>query len=99
MSQQAIQPGLTVLDGGFHIRAAQGHVHPHTLPGDDVLHEPSLGALRPMLVIPAPPPVAQPIHDTFRITSPHTIPIRVQAEEHAAPRMPDLQDSHFLTHI
>lgn len=95
---QAIQPGLTVLDGGFHVRATQGHVHPHALPGGDVLHEPPLGALRPMLVVPAPPPVAQPVHDTFRITSPHTIPIRVQAEEHTAPRMTDFQNSYFLTH-
>lgn len=54
--------------------------------------------MRPMLVVPASPPVAQPVHDTFRITSPHTIPIRVQAEEHTAPRMPDFQDSYFLTH-
>lgn len=95
---KTIQSCLTVLDCGLHIRAAQRHVHPNTLTGFDILHEPTLGTMRPMLVVPASPPVAQPVHDTFRTTSPHTIPVRVQAEEHTAPRMPDFQDSYFLAH-
>ena len=95
---KTIQSCLTVLDCRLHIRAAQRHVHPNTLTGFDILHEPTLGTMRPMLVVPASPPVAQPVHDTFRTTSPHTIPVRVQAEEHTAPRMPDFQDSYFLAH-
>ena len=51
-----------------------------------------------MLVVPASPPVAQPVHDAFGIARPAVVPVRVQAEEHAAPRMPDFQDSYFLTH-
>ena len=79
-------------------RAAQGHVHPHAFMGFHILHVTADCPMLPMLVETGTPPVAQPVHDTFRITSPHTIPIRVQAEEHTAPRMPDFQDSYFLTH-
>lgn len=95
---KTIQSRLTILDGGLHTRATQRHTHPNTLTGFNILHKPTLETMRPMLVVPASPPVAQPVHDTFRITSPHTIPVRVQAEEHTAPRMPDFQNSYFLTH-